>query len=115
MKTISRSNEREIDFNLTDLGQKNEVVRKFYKNMWDHADIALVPEIENLGYLIDRICENLNKLAKEIYYFAPKLAPQLYGLKHDYTPIFTKSASYSAVFGKVGILFDEGISCAGMT
>ena len=29
----------------TSLSPKKEVVRKFYKDMWDHADIALIPEI----------------------------------------------------------------------
>jgi predicted ester cyclase len=34
-----------IDFDRATLSHQKEMVRKFYKDMWDHADVSLVPEI----------------------------------------------------------------------
>jgi predicted ester cyclase len=34
-----------MDLARVELSPQKEVVRKFYKDMWDHADITLIPEI----------------------------------------------------------------------
>jgi predicted ester cyclase len=34
-----------MDFARANLSPQKEVVRKFYKDMWDHADTSLIPEI----------------------------------------------------------------------
>jgi predicted ester cyclase len=34
-----------MDFGCSILSPKKETVRKFYKDMWDHADVSLIPEI----------------------------------------------------------------------
>ncbi|MCK1298429.1 ester cyclase [Bradyrhizobium sp. 24] len=39
-----------MDFGKAVLSPQKEVVRKFYKDMWDHADIALIPEIFQPGF-----------------------------------------------------------------
>lgn len=37
--------EEPISFDGRTLSPQKEVVRKFYKDMWDHADVSLIPEI----------------------------------------------------------------------
>lgn len=32
------------------LSRQKDIVRKFYKDMWDHADISLIPEIFHPGF-----------------------------------------------------------------
>jgi len=34
-----------LEFEGATLSPRKEVVRKFYKDMWDHADLSLIPEI----------------------------------------------------------------------
>lgn len=42
--------ERPMQFDRTNLSLQKEVVRKFYKDMWDHADVSLIPEIFHAGF-----------------------------------------------------------------
>lgn len=37
--------EPELSFEGTALSPRKELVRKFYKDMWDHADVSLIPDI----------------------------------------------------------------------
>jgi len=39
-----------MDFARVALTPQKEVVRKFYKDMWDNADVALIPEIFQPGF-----------------------------------------------------------------
>lgn len=42
--------DKPLSFEQSSLSPKKEVVRKFYKDMWDHADISLIPEIFHEGF-----------------------------------------------------------------
>lgn len=39
-----------LTFDGAPLSPQKEVVRKFYKDMWDHADVSLIPEIFHPGF-----------------------------------------------------------------
>lgn len=39
-----------LTFSDVELTPRKEVVRKFYKDMWDHADVSLIPELFHEGF-----------------------------------------------------------------
>ncbi|WP_249780598.1 ester cyclase [Bradyrhizobium sp. dw_78] len=45
MSSVPTKRENPMQFDGVMLSPQKEVVRKFYKDMWDHGDIKLVPEI----------------------------------------------------------------------
>lgn len=43
--TTFGGNERPMSFDSLRLSPQKKTVRSFYKDMWDHADTALIPDI----------------------------------------------------------------------
>lgn len=43
--TTIMDGETPLQFDTITLSPQKEIVRKFYKDMWDHADVGLIPEI----------------------------------------------------------------------